>query len=146
MISHLVVKAGNSFFALPSSDIIRILRGRSIYPVPGLSRHVLGLSRFGGEALVVYSLESLAGMQELPWTGLLTLLVIQKSQEKVGVAVREALELAELPEFNAAAPVHEEVGEYRRLVQRINFDTIFNPEGLENPVSPDTEAETERGG
>ncbi len=146
MISHLVVRAGRSLLALPSTEILRVLRGMPIYPAPGVSRHVLGLSRFGGEALVVYTLESLAGLQELPWSSSLTLLVIHRKQEKVGVAVREAIEVVELPEINGVAPPSEEVGEYRRLVQRINFDILFDPERLKKPAPPDTKADNERGG
>jgi len=134
MISHLVVRAGNVLFALPSDEILRVLRGMSIYPAPGVSRYVMGLSRFGGEALVVYSLESLAGLEEMPWSGSLTVLVLRKGKEEVGLAVREALEVVELPELDGIPPEAEEVGEYRRIVSRMNFDMLFDPEKLKNQV------------
>ncbi len=132
MIPHLVVRAGRSLFALPSAEVLRVLRGMPIFPAPGVSQYVLGLSRFGGEALVVYSLETLAGMEEMPWSGSLTLLVLRKGNEEVGLAVREALEVVELEDIEGMPPETEEVGEFRRVVSRMNFDMIFDPERLKN--------------
>ena len=146
MISHLVVRAGRTLFALPSAEIIRVLRGMPIYPAPGVSRFVLGLSRFGGEALVVYSIESLVGLEELPWSGSLTLLVLRKGKEEVGLAVREALEVIELPEVEGAPPETEEVGEFRRIVSRMNFDRLFDPEKFGHQTASENSPDTQGGG
>ena len=134
MIPHLVVRAGRVLFALPSAEIRRVMRNMTIYPVPGSGQHVLGLSRFGGEALVVYSLESLAGLQELPWGVSPTLLVLRKGNEEIGLAVREALEVVDLPEVEGEVPPAEEVGEFRRVVSRSSFERLFDPENLRKSV------------
>jgi len=131
MIPHLVVRAGKVLFAVPSAEIRRVLQSMTIYPAPGAGEHVLGLGRFGGEALVVYSLESLAGLQALPWGGSPTLLVLRKGNEEVGLAVREVLEVVELPEVEGDPPVAEEAGEFRRMVSRVSFDSLLTRKVLD---------------
>jgi len=138
---YLVVRAGTSFLALPTPPIKRVLQGVRIHPLPGLDPRISGLARFGGEALVVYSTETLLGAPYEPYSGELSLVIIDYCGEDVGLAVREALEVVAIQHSpDGATPALAEAGEFRRIVKPIQLEDLFA--GLKNTILHDKKEET----
>jgi chemotaxis signal transduction protein len=55
---YLLVRSGALKYALPVSDVVRVVRGLISYPVPGSEARLLGLSQYGGEPLPVLDLHA----------------------------------------------------------------------------------------
>jgi chemotaxis signal transduction protein len=46
---------------LPASDVVRVVRGLTCFPIPGSKPRLLGLAQYGGEPLPVLDLHALVG-------------------------------------------------------------------------------------
>ena len=99
---YLVVRVGGLTCALASRSVERVLRGLTIYPVPGSNPRLLGLTQSDGEPLAVLDLLSLLeGGDQIDSTQPLVIVVTAGSREgseTIGLAVDEALEVALIPD------------------------------------------------
>ena len=104
----LLVRAGDSWCALPLQRVRRVLPASPLHPLPGAEAQIAGLAEVDGEPLVVLDLEKLLGAPtgagaELPVT-LLVATGAADDTEIVGLAADEAGDLVGLPEDAIAGP------------------------------------------
>jgi len=98
---YLRVRAGELHAALPAAAVRHVARALALAPLPGASGALLGLVEFGGEPLPVIDLARALGhaaprgaapaITVFAWIG------AGAERELVGLAVDEALDVAELP-------------------------------------------------
>ena len=55
----LLVRTGTVSCALPTSDVVRVVRGLRCHAVPGSRSHLVGLAQYGGDPLPVLDLHAL---------------------------------------------------------------------------------------
>jgi chemotaxis signal transduction protein len=105
--AHLLVRVGETTAALPASAVRRVARALRLHPLPGSGEGLLGLAEFAGEPLAVLDLARLLGVgaavSEAPPVTVVAWLGAGSERELVGLAVDEALEVAELDVARAAA-------------------------------------------
>jgi chemotaxis signal transduction protein len=99
--THLLVRCGETFCALPLASIRRVTGRLEVQPLPGSRAELAGLCEFAGEPLPMLDLGRLVGdpaasassstATVVAWAG--------RGAERslVGLAVDEALELVEVP-------------------------------------------------
>lgn len=106
-VAHLLVRVGETTAALPAAAVRRVVRALRLHPVPGAGEGLLGLSEFAGEPLAVLDLASLMGTPGVagaaPPVTVVTWIGAGAERELVGLAVDEALEVADLDAAAAAA-------------------------------------------
>jgi chemotaxis signal transduction protein len=96
-----VVRSGASKYALPTADVVRVVRGLNVHPIPGSGLHLLGLAQYGGEPLPVLDLQALFG--DTTSSGRYPSTVIlgrrrERTHSLVGLAVDEILQVANVAE------------------------------------------------
>jgi len=99
--THLLVRAGEYVCALPLLKVRRVVRALPVFPLPGASPALKGLSEFGGEPLPILDLGRLVRAPQganppypvtvVVWAG------PPDHRELLGLAADAALELAPLP-------------------------------------------------
>lgn len=97
----LIVRSGVSRCALPTEDVVRVVRDLTWHPVPGSRLHFLGLAQYGGEPLPVLDLHAI--VEGTPSGGRhRSTIILGRGRERihslVGVAVEEVLRVADLVE------------------------------------------------
>jgi chemotaxis signal transduction protein len=109
--AHLLVRVGETTAALPAAAVRRVVRSLRLHPLPGAGEGLLGLAEFAGEPLAVLDLARLMGAAGLagatPAVTVVTWIGTAGDRELVGLAVDEALEVAELDAAVAAAGAGE---------------------------------------
>ncbi len=94
----LVVRCGSEFFLLKTDSIRRIVDPMVIHPVPFAVKNLLGLARFGGEPLSVFSLQGMAGDAGALPLKRMTVVVVDiegsDAPQRLGLGVDEVLEIA----------------------------------------------------
>ena len=94
----LLVRSGTVRWALPTADVLRVVRGLTCYPVPGARPHLLGLAQYGGEPLAVLDLHALV-VGGRPRTSYRTTVIIGRRHgdgSVLGLAVDEAQRVTHL--------------------------------------------------
>ena len=106
-VAHLLVRVGETTAALPATAVRRVVRAPRLYPVPGAGEGLLGLAEFAGEPLAVLDLAALMGAPgaagATPPVTVVTWIGAGGERELVGLAVDEALEVADIDAATAAA-------------------------------------------
>jgi chemotaxis signal transduction protein len=125
--AHLLVRVGETTAALPAAAVRRVVRSLRLHPLPGAGEGLLGLAEFAGEPLAVLDLARLMGAAGVagatPAVTVVTWIGTAGDRELVGLAVDEALEVAELDAAVAAAGAGELlVGE--RPVQLLDLERL----------------------
>ena len=137
----MIVRSGTALYALPASDVVRVVRRLICYPVPGAQLHLLGLAQYGGEPLPVLDLHVL--VEGGPSGSRQRATVIlgrgrRRDRSVLGLAVDEVLRVAELPEFS---PLEEGS---RVTVGSVAFDevvaTVVNTGSILGEASEETGA------
>lgn len=109
--AHLLVRVGETTAALPAAAVRRVVRSLRLHPLPGAGEGLLGLAEFAGEPLAVLDLARLMGAAGVagatPAVTVVTWIGTAGDRELVGLAVDEALEVAELDAAVAAAGAGE---------------------------------------
>jgi chemotaxis signal transduction protein len=95
----LVVRSGASRLAVPTEDVVRVVRDLTCYPVPGSGPHLLGLAQYGGEPLPVLDLQAM--VEGAAPGGLRSATIIlgrgrERTHSLVGLAVDEVLRVTDL--------------------------------------------------
>ena len=102
----LVVRSGALKCALPASDVVRIVRGLTCFPIPGSEVRLLGLAQYAGEPLPVLDLHAVvegttSGSRHR------STVILGRSRRRdrtiLGLAVDEVLQVVELPIENMGA-------------------------------------------
>lgn len=105
--AHLLVRVGETTAALPAPAVRRVARALRLHPLPGAGEGLLGLAEFAGEPLAVLDLARLLGVASpagsAPPVTVVAWLGSGADRELVGLAVDEALEVADLDVARAAA-------------------------------------------
>lgn len=128
----LVVRCDSEFFLIELDRVQRVIDNVSIYPSPFMVNGMMGLSRFGGEPLIVLSLESLASQGPPVRPARMTVIVVRvggsDEQQGVGLAVDEALEILSLEGVDSEDLSDEVVsapfGFGGRQVRRVNLQAL----------------------
>lgn len=98
--AHLLVRLGDATAALPAAAVRRVVRSLRLYPLPGAGEGLLGLTEFAGEPLAVLDLRRMLGFEadagSTPAVTVVAWVGTPEERELVGLAVDEALEVAEL--------------------------------------------------
>ena len=143
--SFLVVRSGPDLFLLDLHGVRRVLDNVTIYPSPFMGQGILGLARFGGEPLVVLSLESLASAGSGTRQTRRTVVVVNAGNldqgQRLALAVDEVLEILSLDlddiyetcEHLISAPINLD----GRTMRRVNLGgfagqagSVLNPESI----------------
>lgn len=99
--SFLLVRTGSLNCALPTSDIVRVVRGLPCHPIPGSRTHLLGLAQYGGEPLPVLDLHALLAEGSTGTRHRATVILgrgRRRDRSVVGLAVDAVSRVVELPE------------------------------------------------
>ncbi len=103
--AHLLVRLGDATVALPAGSVRRVVRSLRLFPLPGAGEGLIGLAEFAGEPLAVLDLSRMLGLESAagptPAVTVVAWVGAPEERELVGLAVDEALEVAEL-EIGAA--------------------------------------------
>ncbi len=137
---YLVARCGDGFFLIEHHRIRRIVGQADVTPVPVPLPGLIGLSRFGGEPIAVFSPAVLSETGDTDCRG--TVLVVEYDEDgrkrRIGLAVSEVVEFfseGELESWRTRQPNGPEV-----KLQPFDFRT------LEQPVEPlgDSDEDKER--
>ena len=125
--AHLLVRVGETTAALPAAAVRRVVRSLRLHPLPGAGEGLLGLAEFAGEPLAVLDLARLMGAAGVagvsPAVTVVTWIGPAGDRELVGLAVDEALEVAEL-DLGAAAAGAGEVLVAERPVRLVDLERL----------------------
>lgn len=101
-----MVRCGAEFFLVDVGRVRRLEDNMAIHPSPFPVRGFLGLARFGGEPLTVFSPEALACEGACVRQDRMTVVVVEiggsDPPQRLGLAVDEALEIVSLGETGPA--------------------------------------------
>lgn len=108
---YVLVRAGSLICALPASDVVRVVRGLTCFPIPGSKPRLLGLAQYGGEPLPVLDLHALVD-GDVSGTRHSTTVIVGRSWRRdrriLGLAVDEVVRVvhaADIPSLSARDPV-----------------------------------------
>jgi chemotaxis signal transduction protein len=95
---YLLVRSGPVKCALPSAEVLRVVRGLPCHPVPGARPCLLGLAQYGGEPLAVLDLHALVTGGRSRASYKTTVIVGRRYSggSVLGLAVDEALRVTSL--------------------------------------------------
>ncbi|MCD4749304.1 MAG: chemotaxis protein CheW [Thermoanaerobaculales bacterium] len=97
---HLLVRVGKRIYGIPAWRILRVVASRTINPVPGTKGTLIGLTRLGGEPIVVLSGEGLVSGSPAKWKPKSPIVFVQigaaNRLDTVGLAITEALDVVRI--------------------------------------------------
>jgi chemotaxis signal transduction protein len=101
---YLLVRSGSLNCALPASDVVRVVRGLTCFPIPGSKSRLLGLAQYGGEPLPVLDLHALVngGGSGTRYT---TTVIVGRSRRRdrkiIGLAVDEVVRVVQSADISS---------------------------------------------
>lgn len=127
-----MVRCASEFFLVDLDRVRRMEDRLTIHTAPISARGFLGLARFGGEALTIFSPEVLAGGRPCARQKEMTVVVVEiggaDPPQRLGLAVDEALEIVSLDETCPTQAVDRIVSEYfdlgGRQARRFNIEAL----------------------
>ncbi|PAQ16264.1 chemotaxis protein CheW [Bacillaceae bacterium SAOS 7] len=93
-----IFESGNEEYAVPIQAVISIEKVNFINPIPHLPRYLKGVTKIREELLPVIDFEYVLYKRMLPSLEEARLLIVQTNSLPVGLLVKEAKEIIELPE------------------------------------------------
>lgn len=129
----LVVRCATEFFLIDIDRVRRIEDDLAISPSPIAARALIGLARFGGEPLAIFSLKALAEGGPCVRRERMTVVVAEIARkdhpvERIGLAVDEVFEIHPLGETDSdEVPLTVVSGFFDlggRRVRRFNIDNL----------------------
>ena len=101
----LLVRTGSVSCALPTSNVVRVVRQLRCHPVPGSRSHLVGLAQYGGDPLPVLDLHVLV-QGDPSNTRHSSTVILGPGQERghsvLGLAVDEVVRVVSLPRGDSA--------------------------------------------
>lgn len=101
---HLTLRVGPEEFAVPITQIRRLVRGAEAVPLPGAPRHLIGVINLRGDLVAVYDLPLLYGYQPTMRQALANVVVLKGSAFDAGLSVTEIGRLIPLDERDVGPP------------------------------------------
>jgi chemotaxis signal transduction protein len=129
----LLVRSGGEQFGVPIANVLRLVRNRPVYPVPGSRAPLLGLAQVGGDPVAVVDLKRLIdGRAEVEDHGLILLVRcgLDAVASTIGLAIDEALGLLPMPPARTDVGDGAVVGETSFEERRVR---VVEPERLARP-------------
>lgn len=86
---HLTMRVGPEEFAVPITDIRRLVRGAEVVPLPGAPRHLSGVINFRGDLVTVYDLPFMYGYPPTTGQAVTHVVVLKGEAFDAGLSVTE---------------------------------------------------------
>lgn len=135
--NFLLVRSGESRYALPVSIVQRIVHDLPSHPVPGAQPRLHGLAQFAGEPMPVLDLRATVEGEEVTNTGTRTTVIVsyrtRSDRSLLGLAVTEVLNICQTAKteetdgFGDGGP-SETVEIEGRTAKVVNVDEILGRE------------------
>ncbi|MEW8972447.1 MAG: chemotaxis protein CheW [Mesobacillus sp.] len=99
-----VFQAGNEEYAFPILYVISIEKLEGMTAIPHMPDYVTGITKVRGELIPVIDLEKVLYHRDIRADDKTRLIVLETSEISLGVLVRDAKEILEIPEVNMKQP------------------------------------------
>ena len=97
---HLRVRSGSEHYALPVEGVREIAPLGRISPLPGAPAALLGVWNLRGDVMAVVDLASLLGIEP---GSRRRIVVVEREEQRAGLAVADVLDVASLPDLREPA-------------------------------------------
>jgi purine-binding chemotaxis protein CheW len=119
---HLTVSVGPEEFAIPISQIRRLVRGAEVVGLPGAPRHLMGIINLRGDLIAVYDLPFLYGYHGVVGRGAANVVVLKGTGFDAGLSVTEIGRLVHLDEESLGPPPGTLPAPVRQIVRGTSYE------------------------
>lgn len=119
---HLTVCVGPEEFAIPITQIRRLVRGAEVVPLPGAPSHLMGVINFRGDLIAVYDLPFMYGYRATMGHSLANVVVLKGASFDAGLSVTEIGRLIPLDERSLGPPPGTLPPRVRQIVRGTGYE------------------------
>jgi len=121
----LCMRVGGEIYALPMDHLTEVLPLKQVTPVPGQSRHLLGVTNVRGEIHPVLNLHDMLGLSAPAESAHHSVAFVRNSGRDVGLRVDEVLHIRFIPTDGLTLPHQTGNGLPQRFIAGITSDTVI---------------------
>jgi purine-binding chemotaxis protein CheW len=121
----LCVRVAAELYAIPLDVLTEVLPLRQTTPVPGLSRHLLGVTNVRGEIRPVLNLHDMLGLPEPGDAGRGSVAFLRAPGREVGLRVDEVQRIRFIADDSLTLPLLAGNGLPQRFISGITADTVI---------------------
>lgn len=129
-----VFQAGSEEYAFPILYVISIEKMEGMTAIPHMPDYVTGITKVRGDLIPVIDLEKVLYSRDIQVEDKTRLIVLETAEISIGVLVRDAKEILEIPEENLKQPGLVAYQNTKFITGIANFDKrmimVINPEIL----------------
>ena len=118
---HLTIKVGPEEFAIPITQIRRLVRGAEVVPLPGAPRHLTGVINFRGDLVTVYDLPFMYGYPPTTGQDVTNVVVLKGETFDAGLSVTEIGRLMPLDDRDLGASPGTLPAALRQIVRGTSY-------------------------
>jgi purine-binding chemotaxis protein CheW len=118
---HLTIKVGPEEFAIPITQIRRLVRGAEVVPLPGAPRHLTGIINFRGDLVTVYDLPYMYGYPPNTGQDVSNVVVLKGESFDAGLSVTEIGRLMPLDDADLGASPGTLPAALRQIVRGTSY-------------------------
>jgi purine-binding chemotaxis protein CheW len=118
---HLTIRVGPEEFAIPITQVRRLVRGAEVVPLPGAPRHLTGVINFRGDLVTVYDLPFMYGYPPTTGQAVTNVVVLKGEAFDAGLSVTDIGRLMSLDTTDLGASPGTLPAPLRQIVRGTSY-------------------------
>jgi purine-binding chemotaxis protein CheW len=143
---HVIFKVGDTHYALPASEVVKMESYTTATPVPGAAQYVAGLVQIHGRVIPVIDLRARFGLPPIDRGIDARVIVVKDGERQVGLLADVAREVMKLDENEFAPPpdvVKDQANGFvskvaragQRMLMQIDFSRVIGNDGTQEQAN-----------